>query len=421
MTLLDRADGRTGVISGARVLRDLEALSAFGAAAVGPGVTRPAFSPQMRQAQDWLLGRMTSAGMTARLDGVGNVIGRIGPADAPAVVIGSHIDTVPCGGRLDGALGVVAGLEVARVLRDLGTPLHKAVEVIAFCDEEGAWLSLLGSRAMAGDLSREEIVAACGRDGTPLETALAGAGLSVDSVLGAARPPEELCAFLELHIEQGPVLDTAGQSLGAVTGIAGLLSGELTFNGRAAHAGTTPMALRQDAFRVAAEAMAVAFEAVERDFPEEARLTFGTVQATPGATNVVPSRVVLGYDIRALDAGMISRLRDRVAEVAARICERSGVTVRDRELCYDPPAPMDDALRARLERACSQLGHPARRMPSGAGHDAQAMAGVCPAAMLFVPSRGGVSHHPDEATAEADIALGVEVLARVTMELVDEA
>jgi hydantoinase/carbamoylase family amidase len=275
-----------------RILRDLKALSAIGGAAAG-GVDRPAFSLAYSEAVAWLAELARRAGLRVRQDAAGNLIARLGPPDAPAVVCGSHIDSVPGGGIYDGTLGVLAGLECARALADRAAGLTKALEVVAFVDEEGAYLSLLGSRAMAGDLDPGELAAAHGRDGRSLAAAMRQAGLDPRRVLEAARPASDITAYVELHIEQGPVLESTSCDIGIVTDIVGLHAAELTFLGEANHAGTTPLSLRKDAFRAAAQAVTECFDLVESAFPADTRLTYGEVALAPGASNVVPGEVRL--------------------------------------------------------------------------------------------------------------------------------
>ncbi len=359
---------------------------------------------------------MEEAGLTVRMDAAGNLIGRLGRSSGPAVVCGSHIDTVPGGGALDGALGVVAGLEVARQLTDLVPGLTRAYEVVAFADEEGAYLSEIGVRAMVGDVSPDEVRSACGPDG-PLADVLSRFGLNAADLSLAARPPSDFAAYLELHIEQGPVLQTLGKRIGIVTEIVGLLTGDLTFFGEANHAGTTPLPMRKDAFRAAAETVSAAFAAVETEFPAETRLTFGNIQLAPGAANVVPATAKLTYEIRAGDEALIDALHSRVLALAGRAAQRCRVEVADRTLARDAAAPMAPEMIATLESVASARGVETVRMPSGAGHDAQVMAGVCPTGMIFVPSIDGVSHNPSERTDVDDILLGASLLCHAVFDV----
>jgi N-carbamoyl-L-amino-acid hydrolase len=387
---------------------DLAALAQFGARPEG-GVTRPVYSDAYAQACDWLEGRMQDAGMTTRRDAVGNVIGRLGPADAPAILCGSHIDTVPNGGRFDGALGVLAGLAVARRIGG-SAPLPYAFEVVAFADEEGAYLGELGARCMAGTMTHAELAQARNRDGKSLTGAMQAQGLNPDRFEDAQRDAKDLHAYLELHIEQGPVLEHARAAIGVVESIVGLHINEMQFEGEVNHAGTTPLDLRKDAFRAAAQTVATAFQKVETSFPPETRLTFGAVEVLPGAANVVPGHVRMTCEIRAASEAVISSVLEEVDEIAKAMARATDTTYRRRLLSRDAPAVMDPAIRGIISGVCETHDYPSVLMPSGAGHDAQVMASLCPTGMIFVPSRAGVSHSPREYTEPAQIDIGAQVL-----------
>ena len=391
-----------------RLLADLEALSRFGRRPEG-GLDRPAYSKAYREALDWLAGRFEAAGLCVRLDPAGNLIGRLGPEKGPAVVSGSHIDAVPSGGYYDGALGVLAALECARTLADRGG-IERPLEVIAFADEEGAFLGLTGSRAMVGQVTTAEVMAAVGRDGQPFAEALLGFGLDSERLIEAARPAQDFAGYLELHIEQGPLLESRGLEIGVVESIVGIATSELIFTGAQAHAGTTPLALRRDALRAAAETIAESTALVERDFPPEMRLTYGALTVAPGAANVVPAEARLTQEIRGPDLKGMEALFERSHAVAQSRAAANRVRLEVLRHATEPPATMAPALTGRIEAACRALGCGHLRMPSGAGHDAQILAQVTEAAMIFVPSRAGLSHNPAEDTDPRHIALGCKVL-----------
>ncbi|MEM7222436.1 MAG: M20 family metallo-hydrolase [Pseudomonadota bacterium] len=391
-----------------RLLDDLEALSHFGRLPEG-GLDRPAYSPAYREAIDWLAGRFETAGLAVRMDPAGNLIGRLGPAEGPAVLSGSHVDAVPSGGFYDGALGVLAALECARTLAERGG-VPRPLEIVAFADEEGAFLGLTGSRAMVGQVEQEEVASAVGRDGQPFTEALARFGLEPTAFLKAARPPQDFAGYLELHIEQGPVLESRGLEVGVVESIVGIANAELIFRGEQAHAGTTPLALRRDALRAAAETLAESTTLVERDFPPDMRLTYGALAVAPGAANVVPAEARLGQEIRGPDLKGMEALFGRAEAIARARADANRVALEIVRGATEHPAVMAPALTARIEAACQALGCGHTRMPSGAGHDAQILAQVTPAAMIFVPSRAGLSHNPAEATDPRHIALGARVL-----------
>ncbi|MCI5076908.1 Zn-dependent hydrolase [Oricola sp.] len=407
------------LISGERLLSDLKVLAGFGALPAGQGIDRPAFSPAYRQALAWLRARMADAGMTVRMDAAGNLIGRLGPEHGSAIVCGSHVDTVPGGGALDGALGVMAGIEIARQIHARSPDLKTAFEIVAFADEEGAFISLLGSRAMTGQLEADEVADSTGRDGETLSAAMRDFGLAPEDIRDASRPSQDIAAFLELHIEQGPVLEAEGLEIGVVDSIVGLLSGTLLFHGQANHAGTTPLALRRDAMRAAAETVTKGFAAVETEFGEDVRLTFGAFKLSPDASNVVPGRAVLTFEIRAGTDVIIDSVLARLMAIAQDCARRARVHVERSIAGRDAAAAMSPDLTARILTAAGRLGYRARRMPSGAGHDAQALASFCPTAMVFVPSIGGISHNPAEDTADQDLVRGATLLCRVVMDLLE--
>ncbi len=389
-------------IDGARLMADLAALRAFGRC--GTGVDRTALSAEDIAARRWLAGRMAEAGLEPRMDCQGTVLGR--GAAARALLIGSHTDTVPKGGWLDGALGVVCGLEVARTL-------GAGIDIISFQDEEGTFLPCLGSRAFIGDMTLAEIEAARARDGRTLSDALAAAGLHGTPLRAE---PGRYRGFLELHIEQGPVLEETGHDVGIVTGIVGYRRWRIHAKGRADHAGTTPMALRRDAgatlLRFAADA---ATQLLAAGGGTETVWNIGWISFSPGASNVVPASAELVLEFRDLDALVLARIE-------AWLCRRlaADTSLAGEEITHFAPTPMDPALMAALERAAAKNGARHLRMPSGAGHDAMILARAMPTAMLFVPSIGGRSHDPAEDTAEANIVCGCQVLCDAAEALIGD-
>lgn len=397
-------------LNSARLTADLAVLARIGAVA-GGGVDRPTYSKTYREAVDWLKARMSAAGLRMREDAAGNLIGRIGP-DGPALVCGSHIDSVPRGGAYDGTLGVLAALECARALKPEENQLALAFEVIAFADEEGAFLSLLGSRAMTGQAPEVEIAAAVGRDGRRLGDALAGYGLDPARIGDAARDCSEFAGYLELHIEQGPILEEEKVDIGIVSSTFGIRSHVRTLTGTARHAGTTPLARRHDALRAAAEAIADAFEMMSPGHLENARLTFGDLKVSPGASNVVPGLVRVVQEIRAVDTTTIDHIEAMLERVFREHARQHGVTLGYILSGDDVPVALSAIMSKRIEDACRAGGWSFRHMISGAGHDAQTFARICDTGMIFVPSRGGISHHPDEFTSPGQIKTGLDVLYR---------
>jgi allantoate deiminase len=385
-----------------RVLARCDALAAH--SETDEHLTRTFLCEPMRAVHADLKGWMAAAGLAVRVDGVGNLVGRYGSAreDAPVLVIGSHVDTVRNAGRYDGVLGVLLGLAVLEALE--GRRLPFAVELVGFSEEEGVRFSVpfIGSRGYLGALD-DAVLALTDAEGVSVREAIRGFGLDYRP----GSPPGEALGFLEVHIEQGPVLEQLGKPLGVVTAIQGGSRAEVTFTGRAGHAGTTPMGLRQDAF-VAAAAWALDVEALARSALGLVA-TVGRVEVRPGAINVIPGEAVLSLDVRHADDAQrlqaLAALRDKAEAVAAA----RGVGLAWTELLDQRAVPMDPGLQALLLEAAPE-GTPS--LPSGAGHDAMILAEAMPAAMLFVRSPGGLSHHPDEDVLEGDVAAALETLVR---------
>ena len=380
----------------------------------GTGLTRLYLSPAHRRAVELVGGWMREAGLSVRMDAAATVIGELaGPTQgAPVLLLGSHVDSVRDGGRYDGNLGVLGGLAALELLRARGVMLPFGVALLAFGDEEGVRfpVTLTGSRALAGTLDIGRQLAARDVDGLSLGEALAAFGGDPDG-LATAQIAGPVMGFVELHIEQGPVLEQAGLALGIVTAINGASRYRILVDGEAGHAGTVPMAGRRDALAAAAE-MLVAIRRIALGL-QDVTATIGRIEVQPGAVNVIPGHAMFTLDLRApLDVDRVAAWSAIEAETGA-IAQAHGVRLTI-ELTHDAPAaPCDPALRSRLERACAAEGVPTRHLPSGAGHDAMAMAVFCPMAMLFVRCKGGISHNPAEAIQAADAALGVRVLARL--------
>jgi beta-ureidopropionase / N-carbamoyl-L-amino-acid hydrolase len=391
-------------IDGDRLLADLRALEKFGG--LSPGVDRVALSQADIAARHWLIGRLQEAGLTASLDQLGNVLGR-DPAADKAILIGSHTDTVPRGGWLDGAFGVICALEIFRAARDSGEKSPIGIDVVAFEDEEGTFLPFLGSRSFCGTMTDEEIAAARAEDGASLAAALEP--LRDKAALHRLNPMRHL-AFLEAHIEQGPRLEGSGRRIGVVTGITGIRRFRVTAKGAANHAGTTPMAMRRDAGAALIRLATWIGEKFQDFAAAETVWNIGAMGFWPGAANVVPGEAEMAVEIRDLDVSLLDRIEQALVErVAAET--RGGVSIVIARTTEVAPTAMADPLVAALAAAAAARGHPPVRLASGAGHDAMVLGRVIPAGMLFVPSIGGISHHVSENTADADLVLGCTVLA----------
>jgi N-carbamoyl-L-amino-acid hydrolase len=391
-----------------RLLNDLRTLRSFGAC--GTGVVRQAFSEIDVAARRWLAGRMAEAGLEAGIDGVGNVVGR-SPHGGGALLMGSHTDTQPRGGWLDGALGVIYALEVARALAEDPECAHLPLDIGSWMDEEGSYLGCLGSIPFTGTLSDEEIRAATNRDRRSVAEALEAVGLT--GTAPARLDPERHRAYLEAHIEQGPVLEAAGKRIGVVTSIVEVRTFTLTFRGQQNHAGTTPMALRRDAGDALIVLAGQLREAMRALLAERTVFTIGRVVFDPGADSIIPGRAEMSLQIRDADEAQLDRMAEAVRRLVADADEATPVEIELAESASSlKGASMDESLQDHLAAAAERHAPGAwMRMPSGAAHDAQIFARRVPSAMLFIPSIGGISHDFAEDTAEADIVLGCQVLA----------
>jgi hydantoinase/carbamoylase family amidase len=378
------------------------------------GITREVFTPTYRAALEWVAELMRGAGLATRLDVFGNLIGRWtgSDADAAPVLTGSHIDTTLNAGAYDGVLGVLGAIEAVRTLRAQGVRPVRPIELIAFAGEEPRFgTGCLGSRALAGELTRADLDRLRDRDGVTLAQALREFGCDPDRIGEARRAPDDVHAFVELHIEQGVVLEAHGMPIGVVHAIAAPHDVRLTLRGAATHAGATPMRLRRDALAGAAEAM-VAIERLALESPSGTTVaTVGVVRARPGAINVVPGEVELDLDVRDSDRAAREHVLDAILAEAAALAERRGLTLDVTPIVEDEPVACSPRVVEAATAACEQLGLPHRAMTSGAYHDAMILGRTMEVGMIFVPSAGGISHHPDEHTDPADVDRGVQVLA----------
>lgn len=392
-----------------RLERDLAALAAIGGS--GPGaVTRLALTPADREARRWFIERCRELGMTVRIDRFGNMAGVLGAWDRPALLIGSHLDSVPSGGRFDGVAGVITGFEAVRRLQAEGRLPAWPVGVVNFTAEESArWgVATMGSKGLAGARSAEELLALRDRDGVTFAEALA-ANAGYDLV-GAPQPFGPIGGFLELHVEQGPELWEAGEHLGVVSRIAAPTRFRITLQGEANHSGTTLMHRRQDALTAAAE-LILGVEAIGRAEPDQTVATATIFKVEPVSINVIPGRVELGVDIRSVDPGAKERAVSAFRALLDQTMQRRGLQITEELLGDEAPVILDERAVGALVEACQALNLPFRPMVSRAGHDAMNLARIAPAAMLFLPSRGGLSHNPAEFTELADLELGAHVLA----------
>jgi len=393
-----------------RILR----LAEFGKDPRG-GVSRVAFSEADLRGRAYIISLMRQAGLAVRVDPAGNIIGRREGREPqlPPIVFGSHIDSVPNGGRYDGVVGVIGAIEVIEVLNAHGVMTRHPLEVIVFADEEGG---LVGSRALIGALTPEAL-AVVSHSGLTVRDGIRALGGDPDRLAEAVRRPGEIKAFLELHIEQGGTLEAEGAQIGVVEGIVGIRWWDVTVEGFANHAGTTPMNQRRDALVAAAE-LILAVNRVVTSVPGRQVGTVGRIAAEPGAPNVIPGRVRLSLELRDLSVEKIEQLFERIREEARAIAARRGVTITFAPIdATAVPAPTDERVRRLIAETARELGLRALVLPSGAGHDAQNMARIAPTGMIFVPSVGGISHSPQEYTRPEDLANGATVLLHTILKI----
>ncbi|MET1116688.1 MAG: Zn-dependent hydrolase [Comamonas sp.] len=404
-------------IDGARLLASIDALGRHGALP-GGGTNRLALSDADRAARDWTVAQMRALDMGIEIDAIGNVFATYaGDEDIPPVATGSHIDTVRTGGLYDGNYGVLAGLEVVATLRAAGRRTRRPIQVAFFTNEEGARFQpdMLGSLVHVGGMALEEALDVRAVDnGARLGDELARIGYAGPAPVGRPR----VDSFVELHIEQGPVLDREGIAIGVVEGVQGICWTELTFTGRSNHAGTTPMALRQDAGMAAARVAAFAHE-LSRRYAGRQLATVGALTLQPNLVNVIAQSALMTVDLRNTDGALLRQAQDELLAGARRIAAEHGVQLSHRLLADFAPVAFDAALVDSVERAAQSHGLSTLRLPSGAGHDAQMLARICPTAMVFVPSRDGLSHNVREFTAPEQLVQGANVLLQVLLERAD--
>jgi beta-ureidopropionase / N-carbamoyl-L-amino-acid hydrolase len=418
----------TLLINAERFKADFDALARIGAvrdAEGNWGVHRPSLSPAHLEARRWFLDLARAAGLETAVDGAGNHSALLPAAAAHAgsqprtLLLGSHTDSVPHGGRFDGALGLLAALEVLRTIKEAGLRLPVSLEAIDFTDEEGTLVGLLGSQALAGGLSAEALRQPRGGRAA-LEDGLARAGLTEAGLLSARRDPASLAGYIELHIEQGPRLAQQAIAIGVVSGIVGITSMRLTYSGQANHAGTTPMDARSDAGLGASTFLLTAREMVLRDYATRGCVVnVGQMTFSPGAFNIIPGAAELALEFRAPDARLQTELERGLLSLARLVAQQYGLELGLEPLGACLPAPMSQRAQTAIAAAADSLALSHTGLASGAGHDAQSLAPITEAGMIFVPSRGGLSHSPSEFTDWDDCVNGANVLLRAALRLAE--
>jgi len=400
-------------VNGPRIMNHLNSLAEFGKNPQG-GVSRVAYSDADVSGRAYVMELMRAAKLDVHIDAAGNLIGRRAGSHAtmPPLLFGSHIDTVPEGGNYDGVVGSLGAIEVAQTLAEHNVTTDHSLEVIIFQNEEGG---LIGSRAIDGELTEKELDLVS-RSGKTIREGIKFIGGDPNQIASVRRKRGDIAAYLELHIEQGGTLEAGKINIGIVEGIVGINWWDVSVEGFANHAGTTPMNQRQDALLASAKFI----EAVNRivtSVPGRQVGTVGRIQALPGAPNVIPGKVILSLELRDLDAAKIKMLYDRIYAEAQEIARTSKTRFDFKEINVNVPAPTDTRIRQLIDESAKELGLTTRLMPSGAGHDAQDMARLGPMGMIFVPSVGGISHSPREFSRPEDIANGANVLLHTLLKL----
>lgn len=399
-------------INGPRLLASLQALGQIGALP-GGGVNRLALSDADRAGRDWTVARMRELGMRVTVDAIGNIVGIApGAEDLPPVMMGSHIDTVRTGGLYDGNYGVLAGLEVVATLREAGLQTRRPLAVAVFTNEEGARFQpdMMGSLVYVGGLPLQDALATCDAEGVSVQAELQRIGYQGAAPVGAP----QVDSYVELHIEQGPVLEQLGLQIGVVEGVQGISWTEFTVQGQSNHAGTTPMALRHDAALVAAQ-MTVFVRELSARLGGRQLATVGALRLSPNLVNVIAQQAVFTVDLRNTDAAALAKAERELHAYARQAAQAEGVRISHRPLARFEPVAFDPLLVDLVAQQTQALGYRHQRLPSGAGHDAQMLARVCPSAMIFVPSVGGLSHNVREHTEPADLQRGAQVLLQVVL------
>jgi len=398
-----------------RLKKDIESLSQIGRDPQG-GITRPSFSKADLEARDWLKGRIESSGLALGEDGAGNIFGRIG-GEGKTIMAGSHIDTVINGGMFDGSIGVLSALECLRRIKEENIPHSKPLEVASFTDEEGNLSGdFLGSRAFTGLLDQEILEKGLTQFGVPLAEILEGTNFTIQSIMEAHEQRPDIEAFIELHIEQGPVLETENKTIGIVDGIAGKHYRWCSFAGKASHAGTTPLELRQDAFLGLAD---FALKSTQHVATENygSMVTIGRVSVRPGAFSIVPGQVDFSFEFRSQSKKTLEELKKHLFSLAEDVASTRGLEFGSKLVDETEPVSIPARIQDIMKDECENLGYSSMTLPSGAGHDVQILASVAEPGMIFIPCVDGISHSPQEMIQWEDLEKGADLLLQVLIRL----
>lgn len=398
-----------------RLKKDIESLSQIGRDPQG-GITRPSFSKADLEARDWLKGRIESSGLALGEDGAGNIFGRI-EGEGKTIMAGSHIDTVINGGMFDGSIGVLSALECLRRIKEENTPHSKPLEVASFTDEEGNLSGdFLGSRAFTGLLDQEMLEKGLTQFGVLLAKILEGTNFTIQSIMEAHEQRPDIEAFIELHIEQGPVLETENKTIGIVDGIAGKHYRWCSFAGKASHAGTTPLELRQDAFLGLAD---FALKSTQHVATEHygSMVTIGRVSVRPGAFSIVPGQVDFSFEFRSQSKKTLEELKKHLFSLAEDVASTRGLEFGSKLVDETEPVSIPARIQDIMKDECENLGYSSMTLPSGAGHDVQILASVAEPGMIFIPCVDGISHSPQEMIQWEDLEKGANLLLQVLIRL----
>ncbi len=393
-----------------RIEQDLYQLAQIGYNDEDKGIYRQGFSDADMQARKWFAHNCESKGLTTKMDGAGNVVCRYGDPDAPAILIGSHIDSVPCGGIFDGTLGLIAGLECIRVIKENNIKLKHPVEIIATSEEEGRFGGMLGAQALTGHLRLDWLESARDASGELLKEAMASCGLDYRQAMHAKKPEGSVIAFIELHIEQGPVLEAEKKTIGVVEGISGVFKWLVKLIGKADHAGTAPMNLRSDAFMGMADFAHEISRIIDEEGTDKSRLTIGHVDLKPGYAHTVPGEADFTLVGRDMSEEVMRNLAGACDKVLSSIARKHRLQFEYNQMSWLAPSYCSTDIVNLIEKTTQDLGYSYMVMPSGAGHDAQFFTKIAPTGMIFIPSVGGVSHAPDEWSHWEDVEKGANVL-----------
>ena len=405
------------VINIERLRHLLDGVNTFGFNAVTGGYNRVGYSADDMAVRDWFADQMKNDGLEVRRDGVNNLFGRYGPDAGPCVMAGSHLDTVPEGGAFDGSLGVCIALECVRAMQDAGIAPSTPIVVAATAEEEGRFGGMFGSQTIVGTVTPDWIEKASDSDGVRLVDAMAAQGLDASAAMSAAWEPGAIRAFLELHIEQGPVLERTAIPVGIVEAIAGVCNLQVRYQGTANHSGTTPMDMRADAFAGLAAFASTIAPTLEAHGSGQSRITIGKVELSPNHAHTIPGAADFLINLRDTSETVMRELRAECLRQIELAAAAHGLTSEVREKSWLSPVSLDPEIRKVFSEEADRLGCKSIVMPSGAGHDAQTMQSLCPSGLIFIPSRNGISHAPEEWSDWADIDKGAQLMLNALVRL----